>query len=76
MSVTKARARTPEEGQRIAQARHRAGLSQQALAEKIGVRRLAIIRIENGTNRPSVDVALAIAHELGESVESLFGGDR
>jgi hypothetical protein len=37
---------------------------------------LAIIRIEGGTNRPSVDVALAIARELDQSVESLFGGGR
>jgi putative transcriptional regulator len=76
MSVTKRRARTPEQGQRVAQARQHAGLSQEALAEKIGVKRLAIIRIENGTNRPSVDVALAIARELGQSVEALFGGGR
>jgi putative transcriptional regulator len=75
MSVTKRRARTPEHGQRIAQARHHAGLSQQELAERIGVKRLAIIRIEDGTTRPSVDVALAIARELGQSVEALFGGD-
>jgi putative transcriptional regulator len=75
MSMTKAKARTRERGQRVAEARGKAGLSQEALAERIGVKRLTIIRIEAGT-RPSVDVALAISRELGESVEALFGGER
>jgi putative molybdopterin biosynthesis protein len=75
MSVTKARARTRDRGQRVAEARSRAEISQEALADRIGVTRLTIIRIEGGT-RPSVDVALAIARELGESVEDLFGGER
>jgi putative transcriptional regulator len=56
----------------VAQARQRAGYSQQALAEKVGVRRLTILRIEKGLHQPSVTVALAIARELGETVEALF----
>jgi putative transcriptional regulator len=76
MSVTKVKARTRERGQRVAEARSKAGLSQEALAESIGVKRLSIIRIETGASRPSVDVALALSRELGESVEDLFGGER
>jgi putative transcriptional regulator len=61
---------------RVAEARDRAGLSQPALAAKVGVGRATIARIEAGSTSPSVAVALAISRELGESVESLFGGGR
>ena len=61
---------------RVAAARHRAGLTQPALAEKVGASRPTIARIEAGTSVPSVTVALALARELGESVEALFGGER
>lgn len=70
----KKRSRAPERGHGVAQARHRAGLTQQQLAEKVGAGRVSIARIEAGTP-PSVTLALAISRELGESVESLFGGD-
>jgi transcriptional regulator with XRE-family HTH domain len=63
-----------ERGARVAQTRRRSGLSQQQLAAKIGVSRSAIARIEGGINSPTLDLALALAGELGESVESLFGG--
>ena len=68
--------RAPERGHRVAQARKRAGLTQPQLAEKIGVSRATIARIEGGTHSPSVALALAIARELGDPVETLFGGDR
>jgi putative transcriptional regulator len=61
---------------KVAQARKRAGLSQPALAERIGAGRQTVARIEAGTQTPSVTIALAIAHELGETVEALFGGGR
>jgi putative transcriptional regulator len=61
---------------RVAQARDRAGLSQPALAERVGVGRATIARIEAGSTSPSVAVALAISRELGETVEALFGGER
>jgi putative transcriptional regulator len=61
-------------GERVAVARKRAGLSQQGLAEKIGAGRQSIIRIELGTQVPSVEMALAIAAAVGEPVEALFGG--
>ena len=68
--------RAPERGRRVAAARKRAGLSQQALAEKIGAGRQSIARIESGKQTPSVTVALAIADAVGEPVETLFGGGR
>jgi putative transcriptional regulator len=68
--------KAPERGARLAAARGRAGLSQQQLAERIGVRKLTILRIENGRSRPSVDVALALSRELDTTVEALFGADR
>jgi putative transcriptional regulator len=72
----KKRSRAPERGQRVAAARKRAGLSQQALAERIGAGRQSIIRIETGRQVPSVEIALAIAAAVGEPVETLFGGER
>jgi putative transcriptional regulator len=61
---------------RVATARERAGLSQPALAERVGSSRPTIARIEAGATSPSVDLAIAIARELGEPVEALFGGER
>ncbi len=68
--------RAPERGHRVALARKRAGLTQPQLAEKVGVSRPTIARIETGGHAPSVTIALAIARALGEPVETLFGGDR
>jgi putative transcriptional regulator len=62
-------------GIRVEKARRRVGLIQRELAEKAGVGRVTISRIERGAQTPSVDVALAIAGTLGETVEALFGGD-
>jgi putative transcriptional regulator len=63
-------------GQRVAQARRRTGLSQQQLADVLGVNRVSLARLEGGTRSPSMRLALRIAEVLGESVESLFGGGR
>lgn len=68
--------RAPERGHRVAQARKRAGLTQPQLADKVGVSRPTIARIEGGAHSPSVALALSIARELGEPVETLFGGER
>jgi putative transcriptional regulator len=67
---------SPESGARVKAARNAAGLTQPQLAERVGVGRATVARIEAGEVSPSVAVALAIARELGESVERLFGGDR
>jgi DNA-binding XRE family transcriptional regulator len=73
MQIDQKPTRAPERGHRVAQARKRAGLTQQVLAARVGVGRVAVARIEAGTV-PSVALALRIARELGEPVEALFGG--
>jgi putative transcriptional regulator len=76
MPRQKASRRAPERGHRVAVARKRAGLSQQQLADRTGVARSTVARIELGVHQPSVTVALAIASTVGEPVEALFGGGR
>src|SRR5260370_1847954 len=49
------------------------GLSQTALARQAGISRQALSAIESGTYQPGVAVALKLAHELGVTVEGLFG---
>jgi len=49
------------------------GLSQSTLARQAGISRQALSAIESGTYQPGVVVALKLAHELGETVEGLFG---
>jgi len=51
------------------------GLSQDELAEAVGVSRQTISSIENRRTTPSVQLALAIAAELGARVEELFPRD-
>lgn len=61
------------DAEKVAAARRAAGLTQQELAERVGAGRVTIARIEGGTQTPSVELAIAIARELGQSVEALFG---
>lgn len=44
--------------------REAAGMTQEQLAEKVGVTRQAIGQYETGINRPSVDVAKGIGEAL------------
>ena len=54
--------------------RHRAaaGLTQQELAERVGVTRQTVISIEKGKYTPSVALALSIAAVFDVRVEELF----
>lgn len=55
--------------------RHRAlagGLTQQELAERVGVTRQTILAIEKGRYNPSVALAIRLARVFGVSVEELF----
>ncbi len=52
--------------------RQRAGLTQEELAERVGVRRETIVFLEGGAYNPSLRLALLIAREMGVSVETLF----
>jgi putative transcriptional regulator len=47
-------------------------LTQQQLADRVMVARTTITAIENGVSIPAVTLAIAIARELGTSVEALW----
>lgn len=48
------------------------GMTQEALAEKVGVTRQTIIAVEKGNYTPSVALALKLATVLKVSVEDIF----
>lgn len=50
----------------------RGELSQQVLADSVGVSRQTIISIERGDYAPSVKLALLLAEKLDTTVEQLF----
>ena len=50
----------------------RGELSQQQLADMVGVSRQTIVSIERGDYAPSVKLALLLAEKLGATVEGLF----
>jgi len=47
-------------------------MTQQALADAVGVSRQTIIAIEQGRYSPSLEVALKIAQAFGEPVDRVF----
>jgi len=49
------------------------GITQQELAEAVGVTRQTIIAIEKGNYTPSVLLALNLAKYIGQPVEDIFG---
>ena len=53
-------------------AREALGLTQAALAERVGVSRKTINTVENGVFVPSTLLALKLAAALGRPVEALF----
>ena len=59
-------------GQNIQTARKAKGMSQEALAEKIGVSRQAVSKWENGTSDPSTSNLIAIAKLFNLSAEELL----
>ena len=56
----------------LKQHRARLDLTQEELAERVGVRRQTILAIERCHYAPSALLALLIARELGMSVDELF----
>jgi putative transcriptional regulator len=59
-------------GNHLRQHRARLKLTQQDLAERVGVRRQTILAIEKGHYVPSALLAFQIARELGMRVDDLF----
>ena len=56
----------------IHQLRTKQGMTQETLAEKVGVTRQTIIAMEKGNYTPSVLLALKLAEVFSVSVEDLF----
>ena len=56
----------------LKQHRARLDLTQEELAERVGVRRQTILAIEKGHYAPSAVLALLLARELGMNVDDLF----
>lgn len=54
------------------EARTRAGLSQQALADKLGVSRQTINAIEKGDYNPTIRLCVGICRVLGLTLNDLF----
>lgn len=47
-------------------------MSQQDLADKVGVSRQTINAIEKGDYNPTIKLCLAICHALGKTLDELF----
>lgn len=47
-------------------------MSQDELAQKVGVRRETIVRVEKGQYNPSLKLAVDIARVFGKAVEEVF----
>lgn len=52
--------------------RAKRNLTQEELAQKVGVSRQTIIAIEANKYSPSLTLAFLIAHELGSNLEEIF----
>lgn len=57
---------------RLKAARASKDLSQEALAQLVGVSRQTINAIEKGDYNPTVKLCLAICHALGKTLDELF----
>lgn len=57
---------------KVKEYREALNLTQDELAEKIGVRRETILRLEKGSYNPSLKLAYDIAKVFGVSIEEVF----
>lgn len=65
----------PMIGQRLRRWREREGLSPQALADKAGVSREMISKIEAGTKSPGLETSMALAKATGIPLRQLISTD-
>ena len=63
-------------GQRIREARRKAGLSQEALADKISVNRSYLSLVENGKSSPTFEFVEKIAKGIDLRVEDIILGEQ
>ena len=59
-------------GPKIREDRKRLGFSLEALAQKVGVSKMTLQRIETGSTSPSIVLLAQISHHLKKPVESFF----
>ena len=71
--ATKANPFYADLGQRIAERRKAAGITQVQLAEALGIAQQTMAHYEGGVSRIPVDVLTHVADQLGVSVEDLIG---
>lgn len=57
---------------RIKELRARDSLTQEQLAEKVGVTRMTIVFLEKGKYNPSLRLAYDISKVFGEKIENIF----
>ncbi|MEE1031841.1 MAG: helix-turn-helix transcriptional regulator [Ruminococcus sp.] len=57
---------------RMKEYRTRLSITQEELANRVGVRRETIIRLEKGKYNPSLKLAMDITKEFGVTVEEVF----
>ena len=62
-----------ESGKRIKEMRKKAGVTQEELADAIGMTREALARIETGKNGTSVDGIINLAHYFKTSTDNILG---
>ena len=63
-------------GEKIAALRRKAGMSQEALADQLGISRQAVSRWEVGIAIPSMDNLMALSKLFGVPTDELMGGDK
>ena len=56
----------------LKQYRQQGGLTQEPLAEKVGVRRETIMRLEKAQYNPSLKLAVDISRVVGVPIEEIF----
>lgn len=59
---------------RLAQLRRDKGMTQEQLADRSGLDRVAIANIETGIRRPTVTTIYRLANSMGVKVEEFFRG--
>ncbi len=57
---------------RIRELRAKTGITQEELAQKVGVRRETIVFLEKGKYNPSLKLAYRVAQTLGSTIEEVF----
>lgn len=60
---------------KLKSARAAMDMSQQALAEKVGVSRQTINAIEKGDYNPTLNLCISICRALGKTLDEVFWGD-